>query len=167
MDFAVMAPVLSAGPIALAHWPTTAAALVAGTVWVTVAEAGRVTVMVLVLGLAGVAEPPAAAPLRRMPLTRIVEPDTELTVPVALAKARRARVPVEGAPEGRWANEPPPGPPAVAPKVGQAPFTFASMRAEFAVRAWLEPAAGVPVTMTQSPAVTWPAVTLVKLVLAL
>jgi len=67
MDFAVMAPVLSAGPMALAHWPTTAAALVAGTVWVTVAEAGRVTVMVL--GLAGVAEPPAPAPLRRMPLT--------------------------------------------------------------------------------------------------
>jgi hypothetical protein len=46
MDFAVIAPMLLAGPTALAHWPTTAAALVAGTVWVTVAETGRVTVMV-------------------------------------------------------------------------------------------------------------------------
>ena len=99
MDCAVMAPTLLAGPMALAHWPTTAAALVAGTVWVTAAEALMVTVMVL--GLAGVVEPVALWPLRRTPLTRIVEPVTELTVPVALAKARRAPELAVGAPEGR------------------------------------------------------------------
>ena len=107
MDFAVMAPTLLAVPMAVAHWPTTAAALVAETVWVTAAEAARVTVMVL--GLAAVVEPAAPGPLRRTPLTRIVEPVTELTVPVALANARRApELPVgapvgapEGAPGGR------------------------------------------------------------------
>ena len=91
MDFAVIAPVLLAEPIAVAHLPTTAAALVAPTVWVTVAEAGRVTVMVLALG--AVVEPVWRAPLRRTPLTRTVEPDTEVTVPVALANARRAAEP--------------------------------------------------------------------------
>src|SRR5664280_3840035 len=114
MDFAVMAPTLLAEPMAVAHWPTTAAALVAETVWVTVAEAPRVTVMVL--GLAGaVVEPAAPRPLRSTPVTRIVEPDTELTVPVALANARRAPEPPEGAPvgapEGRRAKPPPPNPP--------------------------------------------------------
>jgi hypothetical protein len=169
MDFAVMAPTLLAGPTAVAHWPTTAAALVAAMVWVTAAEVARVTVMVL--GLAALVEPAAPEPLRRTPLTRIVEPVTELTVPVALANARRApELPVgapvgapEGAPEGRWA-EPPPGKPPLAPVVGQAPLTFASMRAEVAVRACVEPATGVPVTVTQSPAVTWPVVTAVNLV---
>jgi hypothetical protein len=39
------------------------------------------------------------------------------------------------------------------------------MRAEVAVRACVEPATGVPVTVTQSPAVTWPVVTAVNLVL--
>jgi len=99
MDCAAMAPTLLAGPMALAHWPTAAAALVAGTVWVTAAEALMVTVMVL--GLAGVVEPVALWPLRRTPLTRIVEPVTELTVPVALANARRAPELAVGAPEGR------------------------------------------------------------------
>src|SRR5450631_1365353 len=116
---AVMVPVLSAGPMALAHWPTTAAALVAGTVSVIVAEVPRVTVMVV--GLGGVLDPAALGPLRSTPLTRIVEPDIELTVPVALAKARRARAPAEGASEGRWANEPPPGRPPLPPGAGQAP----------------------------------------------
>ena len=107
MDFAVMAPTLLAVPMAVAHLPTTAAALVAATVWVTAAEVARVTVMML--GLAAVAEPATPEGLRRTPLTRIVEPVTELTVPEALAKARRApELPVgapvgapEGAPGGR------------------------------------------------------------------
>src|ERR1035437_2473054 len=156
MDFAVMVPVLSAGAMGLAHWPTPAAALGAGTVWVTAAVELRVTVMVL--GLAGVVDPVAPGPLRRTPVTRIVEPDTELTVPVALAKARRAADPPVGAPVGRRAEPPPPRPPP-APVVGQVPLTFAVMRAEVAVRALVDPAAGVPVTMTQSPAATCPAVT--------
>ena len=44
-------------------------------------------------------------------------------------------------------------------------MTFASMRAEVAVRACVEPATGVPVTVTQSPVARWPAVTAVNLVL--
>jgi hypothetical protein len=43
-------------------------------------------------------------------------------------------------------------------------LTFAMMRAEVAVRALAEPAAGVPVTMTQSPAAMWPEVTAVNVV---
>jgi hypothetical protein len=160
MDFAVMVPVLLAGPMARAHWPTTAAALVAGTVWVTVAEEPRV--MVMVLGLAGAPEPAALGPLRSTPLRRIVEPDTELTVPVALANARRVPDPPP-APVGRRAEPAPPNPPP-APVVGQAPLTFAMMRAEVAVRALAEPAAGVPVTMTQPPAAMWPEVTAVNVV---
>jgi hypothetical protein len=165
MDFAVIAPVLLAGPIAVAHLPTTAAALVAATVWVTVAEAGRVTVMVLAVGAVGV--PVARAPLRRTPLTRTVEPDTEVTVPVALANARRAAEPPpgaldgarDGAPEGRDPYEPyrpaPPAPaPPPAPFAGQAPLTLASMRTEVAVNALADPAAGAPVIMMQSPAAT-------------
>src|ERR1035437_9269652 len=122
MDFAVMVPVLLAGPMARAHWPTTAAALVAGTVWVTVAEEPRVMVMVMVLGLAGAPEPAALGPLRSTPLRRIVEPDTELTVPLALANARRVPDPAVGAPLGRRAEPAPPNPPPV-PVVGQAPLT--------------------------------------------
>src|ERR1035437_9048845 len=136
MDFAVMVPTLLAGPMARAHRPTTAAALVAVTVWVTAADGPRVIVMVV--GLAGGGQRVARWPLRRTPLSRIVEPDTELTVPVALAKARRGRAPGEGAPEGapwgRCPNEPPPGKPPFVPAVGQAPLTFASLRAEVAVR---------------------------------
>ena len=45
-------------------------------------------------------------------------------------------------------------------------MSFASMRAEVAVRACVEPATGVPVTVTQSPAVTLPVVTAVNVVAA-
>jgi hypothetical protein len=171
MDFALMAPALLAVPMAIAHLPTTAAALVAATVWVTVAEAGKV--MLMVVGAGGVAEPAALWPLRNTPLTRIVEPAVELTMPVALAKARRAPEPAEGAPEGappvRRGNEPapPPGtPPPKAPEALQAPLTFAMIRTEVAVNPDVEPVAGAPVTVTQSPAATWPVVVWVNLVLA-
>lgn len=169
MDFALMAPTLLAVPMAIAHLPTTAAALVAGTVAVTVAEAGRVTVMVV--GAGGVVEPAALWPLRRTPFTRIVEPAVELTVPVALAKARRAPEPAEGPPDGappeRRGNDPPPGaPPPNPPEAVQVPLTFATMRTEVAVSPEVDPATGAPVTLTQSPAATCPEVTWVNLVLA-
>jgi hypothetical protein len=45
-------------------------------------------------------------------------------------------------------------------------LTFAWMRAEVAVKACVEPATGVPVTVTQSPAVTWLVVTAVNVVAA-
>src|ERR1019366_7586416 len=145
MDFALMAPTLLAVPMAIAHFPTTAAALVAATVWVMMAEAGRVTVMVV--GAAGVVEPAALWPLRSTPLTKIVEPAVELTVPVALAKARRAPEPAEGAPDGpppvRRGNDPPPppAPPPNAPDAAQGPLTFATMRTEVAVSPEVEPVA--------------------------
>ena len=60
MDFALMVAVLLALPKALAHWPTTAAALVAGTVWVTVVEAPRVTVMAVGAGASSHAQSPAS-----------------------------------------------------------------------------------------------------------
>jgi hypothetical protein len=163
MDFALTTPTLLAVPMAIAHLPTTAAALVAATVWVRVAEAGKVIVMVL--GLAGAVEPGAPAPLRSRPLTTTVEPATELTVPVARANARRAPDPPEGAPEGRPAGPPPPKPPP-ALGAGQAALTFATMRTEVAVMALAEPAAGAPVTITQSPVARWPVVSWVNLVAA-
>ena len=128
----------------------------------------------MMFGVAGVLEPVGRAPLRRTPLTRIVEPDTEVTVPVALANARRAADPPpdgarDGAPEGREEYEPrppKPPPPPPAPDAGQVPLTLASMRTEVAVRALAEPAPGVPVTVTQSPAASWPVAMVVNLVAA-
>ena len=95
-------------------------------------------------------------------------------MPVALANARRAAEPPpdgarEGAPEGREEYEPAPPkppPPTPPPVAGQASLTLASIRTEVAVRALAEPAPGVPVTVTQSPAARWPAVMVVNLVVA-
>jgi hypothetical protein len=53
------------------------------------------------------------------------------------------------------------------PVVAQDPLTFATIRAEVAVSPWVEPDAGVPVTITQSPTTTWPGRTWVNLVAAL
>ena len=163
MDFALMVPTLSVVPMALAHWPTTAAALVAGTIWVTVAEAPRVTVMAV--GAAGVASPTGRWPLRRTPSTTTVEPVIELTMPVALAKERRCPEPPVGAPVGRCGKVP--GPPArPLPFAVQAPLTFAKMRTEVAVSPWVGLGAGAPAAVMQSPATRWPRVFLVNLVFA-
>ena len=50
--------------------------------------------------------------------------------------------------------------------MGQVPLTLATMRTEVAVSPWVGLVAGVPETVTQSPATTWPAVILVNLVAA-
>jgi len=168
MAVAAMSPRSFALPTAVAHRPTTTAALVATTVRVTVVVEPSVTVIVVAVGDAlAVADD---RPSRRTPRNVTVEPDTVLTVPVANAKLRGPCVP-DGAPLGLGAplssGAPPwllpaealspPGPlvpklpPARTVPVGQAPFTFASTRTDVAFSAVLEPVTGVPVTVTQSP----------------
>jgi hypothetical protein len=169
MDVAAMSPRELALPIAVAHLPTTAAALVVATVSVTVVDADSVTVM----EVGAVDALALGRPWRRVPWTVTVEPETELTVPAATARASRG-VPV-GAPLGRGAPvPPPPGPPHPGPPpkpppnpprtaaLGQAPLTLAWIRTDVAVSDSAEPVPGVPVTVTHSPAARLPVTVWVK-----
>jgi hypothetical protein len=127
---AVTAPVLSAGPSAVAHCPTTTAADVADTFFVNVVFAENVTleVCVLVLSLGGL-ELDFLVPLLvellglvgmtgTIPLTTKVEPEIEVTLPNAVEKVRaRAAAPAGNVPPvveplgGRNPAPPNPAPP--------------------------------------------------------
>ena len=103
MAVAFTAPVSSVDPAADAHFPTFAAALVAVTDLVTVLDDVSVTVIASADAVAdGVADAvaprfPPNPPVRSVPEITTVWPDTEVTLPKAVAKF----IPVPFAPDGR------------------------------------------------------------------
>ena len=103
---AFTAPVSSVDPVADAHFPTFAAALVAVTDLVTVLDDVSVTVIASADAVAdGVADAvaprfppnPPNPPVRSVPEITTVWPDTEVTLPKAVAKF----IPAPFAPDGR------------------------------------------------------------------
>ena len=166
---AATVPLVSALPVATAQVPTVASAPVASAL----ASTGTADPTVTVIAAAdGVGSGEAPRPVRSVPDTTTADPDTDLTVPNAVANSRP---PPPGAPDG---PAPPPGAPdggapRCSPPLGNArgvPFGRATVQAppvdttrtETAVSAAPDP--GVPATVTQSPAASVAGTDLVNLV---
>ena len=176
---AFTAPESSVDPVAEAHLPTVAAALVAATVLVTFVDELSVTVNAVDDGLA--AALPFCRPESIVPEITTVVPDAEVTLPKAVVK-----LPTPGAPDGLVPlaplGIPPPWPPpgaaplGIAPPLAPAPRPPACIeqvalpeeitRTVVAVIAVDDPVTGVPLTMTQSPTASVAVTVWVNFVLA-